>query len=295
MGQEHLYSVGDVSALCGLPIKTLHYYDQIGLLSPSLRNGNSGYRYYSDKQIYQLFKIKKLKLLGFSLKDIKELVQSDDTKKLVASVGMRLEAINQEILTLQGKYLEGVSFMNRLDEGYHLFCSMDANLNDLFWKETVEKVQIAKIPEANIIFIRDALTNYQNENVNIVQWAEVLKLADQFNVIPVSSLRVTYHHSALSQFFLKSCDYEIHVEVDRVCDSPEFKKFGGFRAAITYHVGSYATIINAHLRALRWIYENQYKVCGSITEEFLISPLDVMEEEKYLTKIIIPIEMDGTA
>ena len=41
------YSIGKVSALCNVPIKTLRYYDTIGLLVPDYRKDESNYRYYT--------------------------------------------------------------------------------------------------------------------------------------------------------------------------------------------------------------------------------------------------------
>ena len=49
------YSIGKVSALCNVPIKTLRYYDTIGLLVPDYRKDESNYRYYTQDQLLTLF------------------------------------------------------------------------------------------------------------------------------------------------------------------------------------------------------------------------------------------------
>ena len=54
------YSIGKVSTLCCVPIKTLRYYDKIGLLVPEYRKDESNYRYYTQDQILTLFIIRKL-------------------------------------------------------------------------------------------------------------------------------------------------------------------------------------------------------------------------------------------
>lgn len=284
------YLVGEISKICNVPIKTLRFYDKIGLLSPCERKGSGSYRYYSEKQIYSLLKIKKLKMLGFSLKEIQTLVKADNTENLIEKVNARLEVINQEIRSLQAQYLEGFSFMKRLSEGHSIIGSADDSIANYFWLESAESIQLVDIQPHPVLFTRSDLPNYQNENINIHRWSEVLTLAEQHGVIPVGSLSVTYHHAALGQFFLQDCDYEIHIAVDRQANDINYKTFGGFKAAVAYHPGSYSNIINAHLRVLQWIYKNNYHVCGNVTEEFIISPLDVIEEDKYLTRIIVPVE-----
>lgn len=286
---QKAYTIGELSALCDVPIKTLHYYDQIGLLPPSERDQGSGYRYYSDCQIYSLFKIKKLQSLGFSLKDIHTLVASDDTRKLVEAIALRLEVMRQNIRNLQNQYTEGVSFLERLRRGNNIISSLNPDINELLWREEAETVRLEDIPMVHTISVRYPLPNYQNADINITRWLEILNLTKKYRLIPMNSIRVTYHHSPLSQFFLQECDYEVHMEVDKNEGFPEAKDFGGFQAVTTFHIGSYDTIINAHLRALRWVYEHQQSVSGCVTEEFVISPLDVTDTGKYLTKIIFPI------
>ena len=53
-----MYQIGEFSYLCETTIKTLRYYDKINLLKPVKINPLTGYRYYSEKQINTLKKIK---------------------------------------------------------------------------------------------------------------------------------------------------------------------------------------------------------------------------------------------
>lgn len=68
--QQH-WKVGDLASLTGLTVRTLRYYDQIGLFSPSGHSG-SGHRMYNEADIQRLQKILSLKDLGLSLEEIKE-------------------------------------------------------------------------------------------------------------------------------------------------------------------------------------------------------------------------------
>lgn len=67
-----MYKVSEAAEMAGISVRTLHYYDQIGLLSPSEKT-HAGYRMYTDADMAMLFQIVMLKELGFSLKRIREL------------------------------------------------------------------------------------------------------------------------------------------------------------------------------------------------------------------------------
>ena len=62
-----MIKIGFFSKLSQVPVKTLRYYDQIGLLKPDKIDAHTGYRYYSISQLRRLNRILALKDLGFSL------------------------------------------------------------------------------------------------------------------------------------------------------------------------------------------------------------------------------------
>lgn len=63
-----MYTIGEMSKISGVSVRTLHYYDEIGLLSP-IKEQN-GYRKYSEKELDKLQQIMFYKCLKFSLHDI---------------------------------------------------------------------------------------------------------------------------------------------------------------------------------------------------------------------------------
>ncbi len=77
------YSVAELAGIAGITVRTLHYYDQIGLLRPS-RRGPNGYREYGDEAIIPLQQILFFRELGFSLNDIRAIVSSSDFDVLEA-------------------------------------------------------------------------------------------------------------------------------------------------------------------------------------------------------------------
>ena len=72
------YSVGRVAALSGVTIRTLHHYDEIGLLSPSGRSA-AGYRVYEEADLERLQRILFYRELGFTLKEISTIVDDPGT------------------------------------------------------------------------------------------------------------------------------------------------------------------------------------------------------------------------
>lgn len=68
--------VKDLSKLTQITVQTLHHYDRIGLLVPSVRLPN-GYRLYSEQDLLKLQQIIALKFFGFELSQIKNLLDAD--------------------------------------------------------------------------------------------------------------------------------------------------------------------------------------------------------------------------
>jgi DNA-binding transcriptional MerR regulator len=64
--------------LCNIPVKTLRYYDEIGLIKPEKVDPHNNYRLYSRQQLLLITIIKDLKLSGFSLKEIAGLLSRED-------------------------------------------------------------------------------------------------------------------------------------------------------------------------------------------------------------------------
>ncbi|MDL2289644.1 MerR family transcriptional regulator [Clostridia bacterium OttesenSCG-928-F22] len=119
-----MMTVNEVSKLTGVSIRTLHYYDEIGLLHPT-NITDSGYRQYDDVALERLQLILFFRELDFPLKEISGIISSpsyDKTqalknqKKLLIMKRNRLEAL----IRLVDKTLKGESEMNftefKLDE-----------------------------------------------------------------------------------------------------------------------------------------------------------------------------------
>jgi MerR family transcriptional regulator, thiopeptide resistance regulator len=69
-------TVGEVAAMAGVTVRTLHHYDRIGLLSPSARS-SAGYRLYAPDDLDRLHQVLLYRELGFSLEDVADLLADD--------------------------------------------------------------------------------------------------------------------------------------------------------------------------------------------------------------------------
>jgi len=78
--EPRLFTIEQVSAQTGLTKRTLRYYEEVGLLPPTDRT-EGNYRRYTEADVKRLDKIKKLRdLLGFSLADIREIMEAEDER-----------------------------------------------------------------------------------------------------------------------------------------------------------------------------------------------------------------------
>ncbi len=111
-----MMTVHQVSGLTGVSIRTLQYYDKIGLLRPAEYTG-AGYRLYDDTALETLQQILLFRELEFPLKDIKRIIQSpsfDRSKALeqqIRLLEMKKEHTENLILLARGMKLMGVEYM----------------------------------------------------------------------------------------------------------------------------------------------------------------------------------------
>lgn len=116
MLKEDLKTVNEVSKLTGISVRTLHYYDEIGLLLPAELT-ESGYRLYDKGNLLKLEQILFLKEMGFELKQIKVILEDPhyDMQKALRKqreiLRLKSERLHA-IMTLIDEKLEGDEYMN---------------------------------------------------------------------------------------------------------------------------------------------------------------------------------------
>ena len=86
------HTVGHLARTTGLTVRTLHHWDEIGLLRPAERSG-AGHRRYSDADVRRLYRIVALRRLGLSLEAVGAALaaEGDDLRAAVAAHLARVE------------------------------------------------------------------------------------------------------------------------------------------------------------------------------------------------------------
>lgn len=110
-----MYTVRQLSQLAGITPRTLHYYDEIGLLKPS-RIGDNGYRYYAEESLLRLQQILFYRALDMPLDKIKQTMgrhdfdiraalesHKDELRKRMARMERLIITVDQTLLHLKGK------------------------------------------------------------------------------------------------------------------------------------------------------------------------------------------------
>jgi len=97
-------NIGSVAAATGLPAKTIRYYESIGLVGPARRTGGN-YRLYDERDVSTLRFVERARRLGFSLKEVAELLTlwrdrrraSADVRRLAETQIRRVDARLSEL------------------------------------------------------------------------------------------------------------------------------------------------------------------------------------------------------
>ena len=108
------YTVKEIAKAANISTRTVHYYDEIGLLSP-VDIGENGYRYYDQESLLQLQQILFFKSFGFQLKEIKQFMKQPNFDRLQAledhkaRLLVEFERLNTMISTIEHtiEYLKG--------------------------------------------------------------------------------------------------------------------------------------------------------------------------------------------
>ncbi len=91
---DTLYKIGEVTKICDVTRKALLVYEEAGILSPIIKNEQSGFRYYTPEDIRRINALKTLQALGLSLKEINEYF--NDSSKIDIYI-KRFETLREQL------------------------------------------------------------------------------------------------------------------------------------------------------------------------------------------------------
>lgn len=115
--EERYWRIGELANRTGVTVRTLHHYDEIGLLRPAMRT-ESGYRQYAEADVARLHQIVSLRQIGLSLREIAEYLNRPDGSP-VTVIEQHLARLRERIEAAKALYerLERIAEAMRTAEG----------------------------------------------------------------------------------------------------------------------------------------------------------------------------------
>ena len=266
-----MYQIGLFSKMNHVTIKTLHHYDTIGLLKPTKIDTETGYRYYSLGQSYTLHRINALKQMGFSLEDIKSIIEgkSKDNYMLKKKAELLREIAEKTRILAEVEYYLSEK-ENPLPEDY--------------------EVLVKNIPAVNVVSKRLILSSHKDLFYTMPQMGEAM--AELGCVCSMPEYCFNLYHDG--EYKDKNIDVEICEAVTKLQPDAKGLSFstmpGIEKAACLFHKGSYETLPKAYLALLSWIENNGYQPDGLPRESYLDGIWNKEDETDWLTEIQFPIK-----
>ncbi len=281
---KDLLSIGELSRLCYVPVKTLRYYDKIGVLKPVFVDPSNQYRYYSASQIPYIIAIRMKKMIGSSLFEVKNFLeikeQVSDMDKIMAMTDQRETEINKQLEKLL-----------RIKEQITSWKDFYKKAKLLDRSECDNEITLRHIPPRKVAFTRFH-TKYDDELSLLRRFSELTKIADENNlyiVPPTMSILHGYgtgHHPS-----------EMEVEVcfsilrENNYDSPLIREIPGGLYACSVYRGDYHTLMTEiSPRIVKWIKEQDYRMTGPIVYAYLITFVMVTSPDRLVTEVQIQVE-----
>ena len=269
-----MYQIGEFSKICQVSVKTLRYYDKVGILRPSEVDRFTGYRYYDRAQLEKMLLIQKLKRYGFSLDEIQPLLSCESgafyrklrrqREKLKWRL-MELETVYQE-LTLHLRKLERTGDRMDIPNGY--------------------EIQLTETPAVAVVSCRKQMGVDEFGKYFGTLYERVAKEG----LTPGGIVGAMYHGE---EFNHDSSDIELFVSVkerdraDRVMEARP--------CAMTVHRGAYSTLNEAYAALVSWIEENGYEWDGAPFDVYAQGVWNNRKPEDWETEVYFPVRKRESA
>lgn len=278
-----MYSIGKFSEICNIPIKTIRYYSDIGLLEPSYIDPVTGYRYYDYDKIQIMKKIMLLKSCQFSLSAIKEFIENANP--------VQLESIfEQKISELE---VQRAQLSKQIDEMSTLIMQIKEE-TPIIPGPLISNCSIENRKEITVYAIREKIKIKFIDNL-------VKNLFDRvyaFNLEVSGNLMAIFHEIDSTQ---QVADVEmfLQVKVPRKIEGCRILA-GGMFASLTVE-GPYSELEEGYNRLENWIKKQNLTQTGKgieIYEKGLVpANFNVREirpdlnrhPSEFITKICVPV------
>lgn len=271
-----MFKIGDFSRLTQVSIKTLRYYDEIGLLKPAQIDRFTNYRYYTADQLPRLNRILALKDLGLSLDQITALIQTD------LAPGQMQDILRQKREEIARQVAEEQARLARVE----------ARLRQIEQEGQVSEyeVVIKPVPALRVAAIRAVVPSYADGAILFIELAVYLSRygLDLAALPPWVSL---YHDEGYRE---SDVDMTAAAPVDRALPDGERVRMIELPAVETMmsviHRGPYEQMTPAYTALVQFLSANRYCVTGPNRIIYLHGPAQGSDPAEYVTEIQFPVE-----
>ncbi len=242
--------IGDFSRISLVSVKTLRYYDELGLLKPVHIDPFTGYRMYEYHQLLRLNRILALKDLGFSLEEIGQLLSEDLTAdQLRGMLKLRRAEARQKVR----------DEAERLDR-------VEARLKQIEQENSMSKydVVIKRIEPMQVASIRGIVPTPPEQGT---LWVELGPYLESQRVRCTGPCLTLYHDEGYKE---QDWDIEVCQPIEGECNEAGRVKVHTLplveSMACTVHHGPFTSIGEAYDALMKWIDGSGYRVCGPARE-----------------------------
>ena len=271
-----MLSIGEFSNICKVSTKTLRYYAEIGLLSPSEVNPENGYRYYAIEQLETMLLINRLKAYSFSLEEIKTVLKSGDLKDdaLYPALLRKKKEMEKQVHNYQKVLAELESDIAALKQGNSIMSYM----KDI-------DVQLVDVPTMYLLSVRKMV---QAEDFPAEYAGCFGKL---FKKIAVDKLTMTappmvLFHSA--EYTPAGLDTEFAIPVrEYVTGTRDFCPGLCLKTVVR---GPYTELSPVYARQREWAEKEGYRCNNALYEVYVTDPTQVASEMDNITEVYCPVK-----
>ena len=268
-----MFRIGEFSRLSQVSVKTLRYYDEVGLLKPRRVDRFTGYRYYSAAQLPRLNRILAFKDLGFSLEQIVQLLDED----LPAS-------------QLRGMLrLKQAETQQRVQEEQERLARIEARLAQIEQEGKMSSydIVIKKVEPQRVASIRAVIPTYGHQGM---LWGELEGYLARQKAGPAGPCLTVYHDAGYRE---QDVDVEVcHAVTADVTGNGRVtvRQLPGVeKMACAVHRGSLRTLSQAYGALAAWTEANGYRVVDCDREVYLKGGGDP-DDTSYVTEVQLPVE-----
>jgi DNA-binding transcriptional MerR regulator len=270
------FTIGQMSKLHNIPIKTLRYYDEIDLFKPSEVDPANGYRYYSVEQFKQLDIIYYLKTLGVPLKEIKEQVTNKNTNDFLRTLNDHKE--------MTAKKIEELELINKRLEG---------RIQDLEATKEIKEIEVPtinRLKERKIVQLRGEIHSLYELEMSLrtlrkefVQMSPIMIGKVGLTIAGDDVIKGNYGDFNSVFILLEDTDQlDIDHELVRILREGEYVSF--------YLRGSRSDAYKYYDKILSFIEEVNYEIEGNIMIRSIINQFITNDPSEYVTEILIPVK-----